>query len=34
LRRPSNTAGRFGVCCCIHLTVIAGLRRRAGRNSD
>ena len=29
LRRPSNTAGRFGVCSIIHLTVIAGLRRRA-----
>ena len=26
-RRPSNTAGRFGVCSFIHLIVIAGLRR-------
>jgi hypothetical protein len=29
LRRPSNTAGRFGECSFIHLTVIAGFRRRA-----
>ncbi len=29
LRRPSNTAGRFGVWSFIHLIVIAGLRRRA-----
>jgi hypothetical protein len=29
LRRPSNTAGRFGVWSIIHLTVILGLSRRA-----
>jgi hypothetical protein len=29
LRRPSNEAGRFGVCSFSHLIVIAGLRRRA-----
>ena len=29
LRRPSNEAGRFGVCSFSHLSVIAGLRRRA-----
>jgi hypothetical protein len=29
LPRPSNTAGRFGVCSFIHLTVIAGFMRRA-----
>ena len=28
-RRPSNEAGRFGVCSFNHLIVIAGLRRRA-----
>jgi hypothetical protein len=33
LRRPSNTAGRFGECSFTHLTVIAGLRRRASASS-